>query len=424
MFIDRDNTEVKIAIIGLGYVGLPLALEFGKKFKTIGYDLNPVRVEQLKNGYDKNNEYKDELLRSSSLLEYTASSDSLKDCNVYIITVPTPITDDKYPDLSPLISASELVGSNLQINDVIIYESTVYPGCTRSKCIPIVEKTSGLTHNRDFFFGFSPERMVPGDINRSVRDIVKVTSGSTPEVAKFINSLYANIVDAGTHMTSTVEEAEASKIIENVQRDVNIALMNQFLQFCVTQNISVTSVLDAAKTKWNFLPFEPGLVGGHCIGVDPYYLIYKAQSDQIDVGLIRSARTINEDMPSFYANQIIKKMILKGIQVNQSRTLVCGVTFKENCADVRNSKVPALVDQLKEYGVVVDIYDPVVVPDSMSQVTSMVEVPKKAGYDCVVFAVGHQIFKELGVSTFEQYTKNNAVWVDLKNVFPKAKMGF
>lgn len=423
MFIDKSNSEVKIAIIGLGYVGLPLALEFGKKFKTIGYDLNAARVEQIKNGYDKNNEYIDEVLRSSSLLEYTADSNLLKDCNVYIVTVPTPVKNDKYPDLSPLLSASKLVGSNLQINDVVIYESTVYPGCTRSKCIPIVEKASGLICNNDFFFGFSPERMVPGDINRSVRDIVKVTSGSTPEVAEFINRLYGNIVDAGTHMTSTIEEAEASKIIENVQRDVNIALMNQFLQFCVQQNISATSVLDAAKTKWNFLPFEPGLVGGHCIGVDPYYLIYKAQSDQIDLGLIRSARNINENMPSFYANQIIKKMILNGIQINQSRALVCGVTFKENCADVRNSKVPDLVSQLNEYGVDVDIYDPIAETGSSLHCYSIVEAPEKGGYDCIVFAVAHKIFKELEFSTFKQYTKNNAVVVDLKNVFPAAAVG-
>jgi len=353
-----DLSNVKIAIIGLGYVGLPLAVEFGKHYPTIGFDINQKRVKELQGGYDHTLEVEPEELAQAAHLTYSANTQDLHSANIYIVTVPTPINKFKQPDLTPLIKASETIGKTLKNGDVVIYESTVYPGATEEDCVPVLERVSGLTFNKDFYAGYSPERINPGDKEHRVTNILKVTAGSTPEVADFVNSLYASIITAGTHKASSIRVAEAAKVIENTQRDVNIALINELAMLFNQMGINTHEVLAAAATKWNFLPFKPGLVGGHCIGVDPYYLTHKAQSIGFHPEMILAGRRINDNMSKYVAADIVKQMLLAGKQVRASRVLMLGVTFKENCPDIRNTKVIDLVRELESFGASVDIYDP------------------------------------------------------------------
>lgn len=350
--------NAKIAIIGLGYVGLPLAVEFGKKSPTIGFDINQVRIDELAKGRDSTLECSDNELAEATHLSYTTSLQDLKECNVYIVTVPTPIDEHKQPDLTPLIKASEALGTVVSEGDVIIYESTVYPGATEEDCIPVVERISGLKFNQDFFAGYSPERINPGDKEHRVTNILKVTSGSTPEVAEYVDQIYKSIIIVGTHKAPSIKVAEASKVIENVQRDVNIALVNELYHIFDKMNIDTNDVIEAASTKWNFMKLKPGLVGGHCIGVDPYYLLHKSNSYGYIADLMRSAREINDGMPDFIANLFMKKLIIKKINPINLNVLMLGFTFKENCPDIRNTKVKDLYDKLQELGFNITIFDP------------------------------------------------------------------
>jgi len=344
----KDLNEVKLAIIGLGYVGLPLAVEFGKKYPTLGFDINKPRIKQLQSGTDSTLEVSDKELAATKALSYSCTVDDLKSCNVYIVTVPTPIDSHKQPDLTPLIKASEMLGKVVSKGDIVIYESTVYPGATEESCIPVVEQFSGLTFNEDFFAGYSPERINPGDKEHRVINILKVTSGSTPEIAEFVDQLYRSIIIAGTHKASSIKVAEAAKVIENTQRDVNIALINELSIIFNKLDIDTLEVLEAAGTKWNFLPFRPGLVGGHCIGVDPYYLTHKAQSVGYHPEMILAGRRLNDGMGAYVVSQLVKNMLKNRIQVEGANVLVMGLTFKENCPDLRNTKVVDIVSKLKE----------------------------------------------------------------------------
>ena len=350
--------DTKIAIIGLGYVGLPLAVEFSKKYPVMGFDINANRIEELKSGKDSTLEVSDTELAEAKLLSFSSDKLALSEANVFIVTVPTPIDNHKQPDLTPLIKASEMLGSIVKKNDIIIYESTVYPGATEEDCIPVVEEVSGLAFNIDFFAGYSPERINPGDKEHSVTSILKVTSGSNDQVADYIDALYASIITAGTHKVSSIKVAEAAKVIENTQRDVNIALINELSIIFNKLEIDTLEVLEAAGTKWNFLPFRPGLVGGHCIGVDPYYLTYKAQTVGYHPEMILAGRRINDSMGSYVVSQLIKKMVKKRIQVDGARVLVLGLTFKENCPDLRNTRVVDIIEELKDYNINVDVNDP------------------------------------------------------------------
>ena len=354
--------ELKIAIIGLGYVGLPLAVEFGKKVPVVGFDISSKRIEELKNGQDHTLEVSPNELQQAAQLSCTCDLEKLKECNFFIVTVPTPIDDYKQPDLTPLIKASTSIGQILKKGDIVVYESTVYPGATEEVCIPVLEKVSGLEFNTDFFAGYSPERINPGDKLHRVTNILKITSGSTPEVAEFIDEVYNLIIEAGTHKASTIKVAEAAKVIENIQRDVNIALINELALIFNRMGIDTEDVLKAAGTKWNFLPFRPGLVGGHCIGVDPYYLTHKAQSLGLHPEIILAARRLNDRMGEYVATQFIKEMVKQRIQVVGSKILVMGLSFKENCPDIRNTKIIDMVQALKEYELDLDIYDPWVDP--------------------------------------------------------------
>ena len=353
-----DLSTSKIAIIGLGYVGLPLAVEFGKKFPVIGFDINQSRIDELSKGYDRTQEVETDNLQSSTLLSFSANINDLVDCNVFIVTVPTPIDRFKKPDLIPLIAASKTVGKVLRKGDVVIYESTVYPGCTEEDCVPILEKESGLVFNQDFFCGYSPERINPGDKVNTLTKIKKVTSGSTPEIAQFVDSLYGSIITAGTYLATSIKVAEASKAIENAQRDVNISFVNELALIFDKMGIDTTEVLEAAGTKWNFLKFKPGLVGGHCIGVDPYYLLHKSESLGYYPQVILSGRRVNDNMGIFVANKLVKLLIKKGHKIDGCKVLILGVTFKENCPDIRNSRVIDVYNELKEFGIDVDVYDP------------------------------------------------------------------
>lgn len=408
----------KIGVIGLGYVGLPLAVEFGKVTGTIGFDINFERIEELKKGIDRTLEVDKAELAQATQLSYTANMDDLRAANYFIVTVPTPVDQYKKPDLSPLVKASETVGKVLKRNDVVIYESTVYPGCTEEVCVPVLEKTSGLKFNTDFFCGYSPERINPGDKSHRLVTIRKVTSGSTPEVAQRVDALYRKIIKAGTHLASSLKVAEAAKVIENSQRDLNIAFVNELALIFERIGIDTHEVLEAAGTKWNFLPFKPGLVGGHCIGVDPYYLTHKAEGLGYRPEVILSGRRINDNMGIYIASRVVKLMAQADLPIRAGRVLMLGMTFKENCPDIRNSKVADVVHELTTYGVQVDVYDPHADPEEVKHEygLSLVSSPGKA-YDGIVLAVGHEEFKQLPWNTLKT---DKTVVFDVKGFLDKS----
>lgn len=411
------NQNHHLAVIGLGYVGLPLAVEFGKNYPTIGFDINQGRIDELSKGFDRTLEVDETLLKSASQLQFTTQLEELKKANFFIVTVPTPIDKNKRPDLTPLIKASETVGKVLKPGDIVVYESTVYPGCTEDDCVPVLEKFSGLTFNKDFFCGYSPERINPGDKVHTVTKIRKITSGSTPEIAETVNNVYASIITAGTYKAPSIKVAEAAKVIENCQRDINIAFVNELALIFDKMNIDTLDVLEAAGTKWNFLPFRPGLVGGHCIGVDPYYLTHKAEEIGYHSQVILSGRKINDNMGAFVANKVVKLMIKKGINVNTAKALVLGITFKENCPDIRNSKVIDIITELHDFGVQVDIYDPMADGHEVEEEygVGLVDEPANA-YDAVIMAVSHAQFAQLDIPTL---CKPSAVIYDVKSSLDK-----
>ncbi|MDD4428556.1 MAG: nucleotide sugar dehydrogenase [Paludibacter sp.] len=411
------KTETKIAVIGLGYVGLPLARLFSTKYKTIGFDINQKRVSELMSGHDATLEIEDALLQEAIQNGFicTHELEKIRDCNFYVVTVPTPVDKNNNPDLTPLYKASETVGKVIGKGDIVVYESTVYPGVTEDECLPVVEKISGLKFNVDFFAGYSPERINPGDKLHTVEKIKKVTSGSTPEVAQKVNEVYASVITAGTHLAPTMKVAEAAKVIENAQRDINIAFVNELSKIFNKMGIDTQYVLAAAGTKWNFLPFKPGLVGGHCIGVDPYYLAQAAQRYGYNPEIILAGRRMNDGMGAYVANQVVKLMLKKGIQVLDSEVLILGFTFKENCPDVRNTKVIDIVKELQDYDVKVTIYDPWANPVEVKHeygVTVLNELPKKK-FDGVVLAVAHEEFKQLDLS---QVINGKKVVFDVKGM--------
>lgn len=411
-------TDKTIAIIGLGYVGLPLAVEFGKKYNTIGFDINQGRIDELKGGFDRTLEVETEHLKSANLLTYSANLEELKAANFFIVTVPTPIDKNNRPDLTPLIKASETVGKVLKKGDIVVYESTVYPGCTEDDCVPVLEKHSGLKFNVDFYCGYSPERINPGDKVHTVTKIRKITAGSTPEIADTVNAVYASIITAGTYQAPSIKVAEAAKVIENCQRDINIAFVNELALIFDKMNIDTLEVLEAAGTKWNFLPFRPGLVGGHCIGVDPYYLTHKAEEIGYHSQVILAGRKINDNMGAFVANKVVKLMIKKGINVNSAKALVMGITFKENCPDIRNSKVIDIITELHDFGVEVDVYDPMADAHEVEEEYNikLTTALNNNTYDTIILAVNHAQFAELNMS---QLGKNNVVVYDVKSILPK-----
>lgn len=411
------NQNHHLAVIGLGYVGLPLAVEFGKNYPTIGFDINQGRIDELSKGFDRTLEVDETLLKSASQLQFTTQLEELKKANFFIVTVPTPIDKNKRPDLTPLIKASETVGKVLKPGDIVVYESTVYPGCTEDDCVPVLEKFSGLTFNKDFFCGYSPERINPGDKVHTVTKIRKITSGSTPEIAETVNNVYASIITAGTYKAPSIKVAEAAKVIENCQRDINIAFVNELALIFDKMNIDTLDVLEAAGTKWNFLPFRPGLVGGHCIGVDPYYLTHKAEEIGYHSQVILSGRKINDNMGAFVANKVVKLMIKKGINVNTAKALVLGITFKENCPDIRNSKVIDIITELHDFGVQVDIYDPMADGHEVEEEygVGLVDEPANA-YDAVIMAVSHAQFAQLDIPAL---CKPSAVIYDVKSSLDK-----
>ncbi|NOH55547.1 Vi polysaccharide biosynthesis UDP-N-acetylglucosamine C-6 dehydrogenase TviB [Vibrio coralliilyticus] len=413
--------NARIGIIGLGYVGLPLAVEFGKKVQTVGFDINKKRIAELKAGSDSTLECSDEELKEAKHVTYTSSLNDLLECNVYIVTVPTPIDEHKQPDLTPLIKASETLGAIVSKGDIVIYESTVYPGATEEECIPVIEKTSGLKFNVDFFAGYSPERINPGDKEHRVTNILKVTSGSNPDVAEFVDQLYKGIISAGTHKASSIKVAEAAKVIENTQRDVNIALINELSIIFNKLGIDTLEVLNAAGTKWNFLPFKPGLVGGHCIGVDPYYLTHKAQAVGYHPEMILAGRRLNDGMGEYVVSQLVKCMLKKRIHVEGANVLVMGLTFKENCPDLRNTKVVDIVLELQDYNVNVDITDPwCLSEDAYREYGLSLTQPKPEYYDAIIIAVGHNEFKAMGQEAIRSLGKKNHVLYDLKYVLDKS----
>ncbi|TCB49204.1 Vi polysaccharide biosynthesis UDP-N-acetylglucosamine C-6 dehydrogenase TviB [Acinetobacter sp. ANC 4779] len=416
-------SELKIAVIGLGYVGLPLAVEFGKKVPVVGFDIHQKRIDELKSGQDHTLEVSPEELAQSSHLTYSANLEDLKDCNFFIVTVPTPIDEFKQPDLTPLVKASTSIGKVLNKGNVVVYESTVYPGATEETCIPVLEQVSGLTFNQDFFAGYSPERINPGDKLHRVTNILKITSGSTPEVADFVDQVYNLVIEAGTHKASSIKVAEAAKVIENTQRDVNIALINELAIIFNKMGIDTEAVLEAAGTKWNFLPFRPGLVGGHCIGVDPYYLTHKAQAIGYHPEIILAGRRLNDSMGAYVVTQLVKGMIKKKIQVEGAKVLVLGLSFKENCPDIRNTKIIDIVHELKEYHMDVDVYDPWVDASEAEHeyAVTPVQSVKADTYDAVILAVAHNQFKEMGVTEIRALGKANHVLYDLKYVLKTAE---
>lgn len=387
----------KIGIIGLGYVGLPLAAEFGKVIDVVGFDINQERIQELRKGYDRTREVDAEELKASDKLTYTSDINDLKTVNYYIVTVPTPVDESKKPDLRPLVSASKTVGTVLKKGDIVIYESTVYPGCTEEVCVPVLEQTSGLKFNHDFYCGYSPERINPGDKLHRVTTIKKVTSGSTPDVAEKVDNLYKRIIKAGTHKASSIKVAEAAKVIENSQRDINIAFVNELALIFDRIGIDTHEVLEAAGTKWNFLPFKPGLVGGHCIGVDPYYLTHKAESLGYHSQVILAGRKINDNMGIYIANSVIKLMAKEDMPINKAKVLVLGVTFKEDCPDIRNSRVVDVIHELKSFGTNVDIYDPHADAAEVKHEYGLTTIttPDNQKYDAIVLAVGHKEFRDL-----------------------------
>jgi len=412
--------NLRIGVIGLGYVGLPLAVEFGKQYDTVGFDVHAGRIAELESGTDSTLEASPDELRSATRLSYTTDAAALGDCNFYVVTVPTPIGNSNRPLLTPLKKASETLGRVIKPGDIVVYESTVYPGATEEFCVPIVEKGSGLTMNEDFFVGYSPERINPGDKEHPLTSILKVTSGSTPEAADYIDSVYQSIITAGTHKASCIKVAEAAKVIENTQRDVNIALVNELAMIFERVGIDTEEVLVAAGTKWNFLPFRPGLVGGHCIGVDPYYLTYKAQQLGYHPQMILAGRRINDNMAEYVVSRIVKKMLSKKMQPASSKSLILGLTFKENCPDVRNTKVIDIVSELESYGSIVDVWDPWVdAAEAKAEYgIDLVIEPEKGAYDVVVIAVAHDQFKKLGEQGIRGFGKETSVVYDIKYVLP------
>lgn len=411
--------NAKIAVIGLGYVGLPLAVEFGKKLPTVGFDINTARVAELCKGMDSTLETDADDLAAASQLSFTTDIEDLRACNTFIVTVPTPIDQYKRPDLTPLIKASQTVGKIIKPGDVVIYESTVYPGATEEDCIPVVEAASGLTLNIDFFAGYSPERINPGDKEHRLPTIVKVTSGSTPDAARYVDDLYKMIITAGTHLAPSIKVAEAAKVIENTQRDVNIALVNELALIFDRLNINTQDVLAAAGTKWNFLPFRPGLVGGHCIGVDPYYLTHKAQAVGYHPEVVLAGRRINDGMGAHVASRVIRHMIKKDLPIKNARALILGLAFKENCPDLRNTRVVDVIDELEAFGVLVDVYDPWIdAADAKAEYGVNVCDPVADTYDCIVMAVGHRQFLDLGCAGLRAFGKETHVFYDVKSAFP------
>ena len=411
--------KCRIGVVGLGYVGLPLAVEFGKHYETVGFDIKPERIAELSKGRDSTLEVSRAELKASHRLSFTSELAALRKCRVFIVTVPTPIDNYKRPDLTPLVKASETLGKVLKKGDIVIYESTVYPGCTEEECVPVLERVSGLTFNRDFFAGYSPERINPGDKQHRVTTIRKVTSGSTPEVAEFVDKLYGSIITAGTHKASSIKVAEAAKVIENTQRDVNIALINELALIFNRLGIDTEEVLLASGTKWNFLPLRPGLVGGHCIGVDPYYLTHKAQEIGYHPEMILAGRRLNDNMALYVAGEVARLMTGRRIHVKGSKVLVLGLTFKENGPDIRNSKVVDVVRELEKFGARVDVHDPWVDSREAQHEYGIkpVKAPKARAYDAVVLAVGHQQFKDLGAAAVRRFGRKNAVVYDIKYLF-------
>ncbi|WP_425064095.1 Vi polysaccharide biosynthesis UDP-N-acetylglucosamine C-6 dehydrogenase TviB [Pyruvatibacter mobilis] len=419
----KNINALRIAVIGIGYVGLPVAVEFGKKQPTIGFNANPARVAELLKGNDETLEVSAEELAEAAQLTFSCEAESLQDADVYIVTVPTPIDDFKRPDLSYLERASETVGKTLKPGNVVIYESTVFPGATEDHCVPVLERVSGLAFNTDFFVGYSPERINPGDKQHRLPDIKKVTSGSTAETAELVDALYASIVRAGTFKASSIRVAEAAKVIENTQRDVNIALINELAILFSKMGINTEEVLNAAGTKWNFLPFRPGLVGGHCIGVDPYYLTHKAQELNHHPEMILAGRRINDSMGSYAGAKVLDAMMLKGLPIHGGRVLMLGLTFKENCPDLRNTRVVDVIAHLRDRQVTVDIHDPWVSADEARHEygLEMISEPQKGDYDAVVVAVAHDQFREMGPQRIRDYLKPAGVLADLKWVFAAAE---
>lgn len=410
--------DIKLSIIGLGYVGLPLAVEFGRKRTVVGFDINQQRIDQLKAGKDFTLETNQKELAAAKHLSFTTNPDDLHACNCYIVTVPTPIDTYKRPDLTPLIRASETVGRVLKKGDIVIYESTVYPGCTEEDCVPVLEKYSSLKFNRDFFCGYSPERINPGDKEHRISTIKKVTSGSTPEIADLVDTLYNEIITVGTHKADSIKVAEAAKVIENTQRDLNIALINELALIFNKMGIDTEAVLEAAGSKWNFLPFRPGLVGGHCIGVDPYYLTHKAQAIGYNPEIILAGRRLNDSMGTYVVAQLVKAMTKKRIQVEGAKVLVMGLTFKENCPDLRNTRVVDIVAELNDYNCKVDVYDPWVTSEEAQceyGITPIIN-PDNGAYDAIILAVAHHQFKEMGVGAIRALGKPASVLYDLKYV--------
>lgn len=413
-----EDKTVVLAVIGLGYVGLPLAVEFGKKYQVIGFDINEKRIDELKKGKDRTLEVSSEELAEAKKLSLTSKLVELKKANIFIITVPTPVDDFKVPDLTPVLKASETVGKVIKKGDVVIYESTVYPGCTEEDCVPVIEKFSGLKFNKDFYCGYSPERINPGDKEHRVSTIKKIVSGSTPEIAQALNKLYQSIIVVGTHLAPSIKVAEAAKVIENAQRDINIAFVNELSKLFDLMDIDTLDVLEAAGTKWNFLPFRPGLVGGHCIGVDPYYLTHKAVKLGYNPEIILAGRRINDQMGAFVADQMVKLMIKKDHKISNARVLVLGITFKENCPDIRNSKVIDIINELKSFGCLIDVFDPWADKEEVKHeygidlLCSIDEIKNKS-YKGVVLAVAHNQFKELD---FPSLRTNGAVIYDVKGI--------
>jgi len=416
-----EMKDTKIAVVGLGYVGLPLAVEFGKHFDTRGFDINESRIDELSSGHDATLEVGKEEFAAAERFSCSANLADLEDCNVYVVTVPTPIDTAKRPDLSALHSASRLVGQVLSTGNVVIYESTVYPGATEEDCAPILEETSGLTVNQDFFLGYSPERINPGDKEHRVTDILKVVSASTPQAADFVEALYRTAIRAGTYRASSIKVAEAAKVIENTQRDVNIALINELALIFNRLGLDTLEVLEAAGTKWNFLPFRPGLVGGHCIGVDPYYLTHKSQEIGYHPAMILAGRQINDNMGLHVASEVVRLMVKRGISLPKSRVLVMGLTFKENCPDVRNTRVVDVITELADFGARVDIYDPWVDAGAVREaygLSVLNECPEPGGYDGIVLAVAHQQFIEMAPAAIHALGKAEHIVYDIKSVLP------
>ncbi len=419
-----SNKDIKLGIIGLGYVGLPLTLEFAKKRKVLGFDINEERINQLNSGIDKNLEFNKDEIKSSSDIKFTSNKNDLKNANCFIVTVPTPINELKEPDLKPLIQASEMIGGIIKMGNIVIYESTVFPGCIEEVCVPILEKFSNLKFNKDFFCGYSPERINPGDKNHTISKIKKITSGSTSQISEIVDGLYKEIISVGTHKVSCIKVAEAAKVIENTQRDLNIALINELSIIFNKLNIDTQEVLEAAGSKWNFLPFKPGLVGGHCIGVDPYYLTHKAKNIGYDAKVILAGREINDKMGFYVASKFIKEMNKKNIKIKKAKILIMGLSFKENCADLRNSGVKKVIEKLKNQKCNLDLYDPWVDTVEAKKIygISVKQKLKKNTYDGIIIAVKHKKFIDMGKKKIFNLCKTNHVIYDLKYILYKDKV--